>query len=83
MQHIHRLPAMPRIAPVHPWIIAHRGASAWRPEHTLAAYARAVADGADAIEPDLVMTADGVLVARHGNELSASTDVAARLVTVK
>lgn len=69
---------MTRFNPKHPWIIAHRGASAWLPEHTLAAYARAVADGADAIEPDLVMTADGVLVARHGNELSASTDVAAR-----
>lgn len=65
-------------SPRHPLIIAHRGASAWLPEHTLAAYARAIADGADAIEPDLVMTRDGVLVARHDNELSGSTDVAAR-----
>lgn len=59
-------------------VIAHRGASAWLPEHTLAAYERAIADGADAIEPDLVMTRDGVLVARHENEISATTDVADR-----
>lgn len=59
-------------------VIAHRGASAWLPEHTLAAYERAIADGADAIEPDLVMTRDGVLVARHENEISATTDVAER-----
>ena len=59
-------------------VIAHRGASAWLPEHTLAAYERAIADGADAIEPDLVMTRDGVLVARHENEISATTDVASR-----
>lgn len=59
-------------------VIAHRGASAWLPEHTLAAYARAIADGADAVEPDLVMTRDGVLVARHENEISGTTDVAAR-----
>ncbi|MFZ1837203.1 MAG: glycerophosphodiester phosphodiesterase family protein, partial [Dokdonella sp.] len=57
-------------------VIAHRGASALRPEHTLAAYAKAIADGADYIEPDLVMTGDGVLVARHEVELSRSTDVA-------
>ncbi|MGB0133690.1 glycerophosphodiester phosphodiesterase family protein [Dokdonella sp.] len=57
-------------------VIAHRGASAWHPEHTLAAYARAIRDGADFIEPDLVMSRDGVLIARHENEISASTDVA-------
>lgn len=57
-------------------VIAHRGASALRPEHTLAAYAKAVADGADFIEPDLVMTRDGVLVARHENEIGSTTDVA-------
>ena len=57
-------------------VFAHRGASAWLPEHTLAAYARAMADGADAIEPDLVSTSDGVLVARHENEISVTTDVA-------
>ena len=61
-----------------PVVIAHRGASAWLPEHTLEAYARAIADGADFIEPDLVMTRDGVLVARHESELDATTDVAAR-----
>jgi glycerophosphoryl diester phosphodiesterase len=61
-----------------PWLIAHRGASALRPEHTLAAYALAIEHGADAIEPDLVMTRDGVLVARHENALSDSTDVASR-----
>jgi Glycerophosphoryl diester phosphodiesterase len=58
-------------------VIAHRGASAHLPEHTLAAYARAIADGADFIEPDLVMTRDGALVARHENEISGTTDVAA------
>lgn len=58
-------------------VIAHRGASALRPEHTLAAYAQAIADGADCIEPDLVMTRDGVLVARHDNEIGCTTDVAA------
>lgn len=59
-------------------VIAHRGASALRPEHTLAAYAQAIADGADYIEPDLVITRDGVLVARHESEISRTTDVAAR-----
>lgn len=61
-----------------PVVIAHRGASALLPEHTLEAYARAIADGADFIEPDLVMTRDGVLVARHENEIGATTDVADR-----
>ncbi|MGB7407645.1 MAG: glycerophosphodiester phosphodiesterase [Pontixanthobacter sp.] len=59
-------------------IIAHRGASGERPEHTLAAYERAIDQGADYIEPDLVVTKDGVLVARHENELSGTTDVASR-----
>ncbi len=59
-------------------VIAHRGASALRPEHTLAAYAKAIEDGADLIEPDLVSTRDGVLVARHENEISGTTDVAQR-----
>jgi glycerophosphoryl diester phosphodiesterase len=58
-------------------VIAHRGASACFPEHTLAAYAQAARDGADGIEPDLVMTRDGVLVARHENAIGATTDVAA------
>ncbi|MBJ6120815.1 glycerophosphodiester phosphodiesterase [Sphingomonas mollis] len=59
-----------------PLVFAHRGASAWRPEHTLPAYARAIRDGADYIEPDLVMTRDGVLVARHENDIADTTDVA-------
>lgn len=59
-------------------VIAHRGASGERPEHTLAAYELAIEQGADYIEPDLVPTKDGVLVARHENELSDTTDVAAR-----
>ncbi|WP_277373103.1 glycerophosphodiester phosphodiesterase [Pseudomonas sp. AA-38] len=59
-----------------PLVIAHRGASGYVPEHTLAAYALAVLQGADYIEPDLVMTRDGQLVARHDNELGLTTDVA-------
>ncbi|WP_454710059.1 glycerophosphodiester phosphodiesterase [Cupriavidus nantongensis] len=59
-----------------PLVIAHRGASALRPEHTLAAYAKAIEDGADAIEPDLVITRDGVLVARHENDITGTTNVA-------
>ncbi|WP_408640436.1 glycerophosphodiester phosphodiesterase [Sphingobium chungbukense] len=59
-----------------PFIIAHRGASGERPEQTLAAYERAIDQGADYIEPDLVLTRDGVLVARHENEISGTTDVA-------
>lgn len=60
-----------------PLLIAHRGASGERPEHTIAAYTRAIELGADFIEPDLVLTKDGVLVARHENEISTTTDVAA------
>ena len=59
-------------------IIAHRGASGERPEHTLASYTLAIEQGADFIEPDLVLTKDGVLVARHENEISETTDVSAR-----
>lgn len=59
-----------------PLIIGHRGASGYRPEHTLAAYQLAIEMGADFIEPDLVMTKDKVLVARHENEISGTTDVA-------
>ncbi|WP_271222058.1 glycerophosphodiester phosphodiesterase [Streptosporangium carneum] len=58
-----------------PIVIAHRGASAFRPEHTLSAYEAAIRMGADYIEPDLVSTKDHVLVARHENELSLTTDV--------
>ncbi len=59
-----------------PLVIAHRGASGHRPEHTLEAYALAIAMGADYIEPDLVSTKDGVLIARHENEIGGTTDVA-------
>lgn len=59
-------------------VIAHRGASGERPEHTLASYELAIEQGADFIEPDLVLTKDGVLVARHENEISETTDVADR-----
>lgn len=57
-------------------VMGHRGACALRPEHTLASYALAIRDGADFIEPDLVCTRDGVLVARHENNLTETTDVA-------
>jgi len=59
-----------------PLVIAHRGASGYRPEHTLASYELAIRMGADAIEPDLVSTSDGVLIARHENEISETTNVA-------
>ena len=58
-------------------VIAHRGASGERPEHTLESYRLAIDEGADYIEPDLVMTRDGVLIARHENEIGGTTDVAA------
>jgi glycerophosphoryl diester phosphodiesterase len=75
------LSGMPGLAPVGaggktPLIFGHRGASALRPEHTLGSYAKAIADGADYVEPDLVSTKDGVLVARHEAFLSETTDVA-------
>jgi glycerophosphoryl diester phosphodiesterase len=57
-------------------VIAHRGASGERPEHTLESYRLAIEEGADYIEPDLVMTCDGVLIARHENEIGGTTDVA-------
>ena len=61
-----------------PIVIAHRGASGYLPEHTLAAYSVAILQGADFVEPDLVMTKDGHLVARHDNVLDLTTDVAER-----
>jgi glycerophosphoryl diester phosphodiesterase len=67
--------AMASPEPSAPLIIAHRGASADRPEHTLMAYKLAIEQGADFIEPDLVATKDGQLVARHENEISGTTDV--------
>jgi glycerophosphoryl diester phosphodiesterase len=61
-----------------PVVIAHRGASGERPEHTLEAYRLAIEQGADFVEPDLVSTKDGALVCRHENEISGTTDVASR-----
>ena len=68
--------AQPTLDGKPPIVIAHRGASGERPEHTLASYRLAIEQGADFIEPDLVLTKDGVLVARHENEISETTDVA-------
>jgi glycerophosphoryl diester phosphodiesterase len=59
-----------------PVVIGHRGACGYLPEHTLASYFVAIQDGADYVEPDLVMTKEGVLVARHENEIGGTTDVA-------
>lgn len=64
-------------------IIGHRGASGYRPEHTLESYELAIRMGADFIEPDLVMTKDKVLIARHENEISETTDVAAKFPKLK
>lgn len=61
-----------------PIVIGHRGASGLRPEHTLASYELAIDLGADYIEPDLVSTKDGVLIARHENDITGTTDVANR-----
>lgn len=74
-QHAVHLMEDPKVAPI---VIAHRGASGERPEHTPMAYRLAIAQGADFIEPDLVITKDGHLVARHENEIGGTTDVAAR-----
>jgi glycerophosphoryl diester phosphodiesterase len=60
-----------------PLVIGHRGASGYRPEHTLASYRLAIDMGADYVEPDLVSTKDHVLVARHENDITGTTDVAA------
>ncbi len=71
------LPAMaqPKSRPI---VIAHRGASGERPEHTLLGYRLAIAEGADFIEPDLCLTKDGHFVVRHENEIAGTTDVAGR-----
>lgn len=61
-----------------PLVIGHRGASGYRPEHTRSAYALAFELGADSVEPDIVATRDGVLVLRHENDISVTTDVASR-----
>ncbi len=66
----------PKEREAEPLVIGHRGASGYRPEHTLAGYRLAAEQGADFVEPDLVSTKDGVLVARHENEIGGTTDVA-------
>lgn len=66
-----------------PLIIAHRGASGHRPEHTIEGYTLAIDMGADAIEPDLVSTKDGALIARHENEIGGTTDVAGKFASRK
>jgi glycerophosphoryl diester phosphodiesterase len=71
------LPAMAQPKPK-PIVIAHRGASGERPEHTLLGYRLAIAEGADFIEPDLCLTKDGHFVVRHENEIAGTTDVAGR-----
>ncbi|QJU52460.1 glycerophosphodiester phosphodiesterase family protein [Herbiconiux sp. KACC 21604] len=68
---------MTQNTPARPLVIGHRGASGYRPEHTEAAYRLAFAQGADAVEPDVVFSRDGVAVVRHENEISGTTDVAA------
>src|SRR4051794_13877824 len=67
------LTALPFASPV---VVGHRGAAGYRPEHTLASYRLAAEQGADYLEPDLVSTRDGVLVARHEPEIGGTTDVA-------
>jgi glycerophosphoryl diester phosphodiesterase len=71
------LTGTPALAQNSPLVIAHRGASGLRPEHTRAAYELAIDQGADVIEPDLVMSRDGAFVVRHENEIGGTTDVAA------
>lgn len=61
-----------------PLVIGHRGAPGYRPEHTLASYRLAIAQGVDSVEPDLVLSADGVVVLRHESELARTTDIASR-----
>lgn len=67
---------MMRLSSKPPIVIGHRGACGYRPEHTLASYELAIEMGADYIEPDVVSTKDGVLIARHENEISETTNVA-------
>ena len=65
--------SVPRKSPL---VIGHRGAPGYRPEHSRSSYELALAMGVDAVEPDVVATKDGVLVVRHENEISGTTDVA-------
>jgi glycerophosphoryl diester phosphodiesterase len=69
-------PAFQTLSGEAPLVIGHRGASGERPEHTLASYQLAIDQGADFIEPDLVLTQDGVMIARHEPNITATTDVA-------
>lgn len=69
-------PALLTLDGQQPLVVAHRGASGYLPEETYEAYVKAIELGADVIEPDLISTKDGVLIARHDPELSISTDVA-------
>lgn len=64
--------------PNRPLVIGHRGAPGYRPEHSRSSYDLAIAAGVDAVEPDVVPSADGILVVRHENEISGTTDVSAR-----
>ncbi|WP_345801616.1 glycerophosphodiester phosphodiesterase family protein [Microbacterium sp. AZCO] len=66
---------MPRSRPL---VIGHRGAPGYRPEHSRSSYALALAMGVDAVEPDVVVSRDGVLVVRHENEIGSTTDVSTR-----
>lgn len=70
--------AAPTLDGAKPLVVGHRGASGYRPEHTLESYKLAIEQGADFIEPDLVATKDGVLVVRHEPMLSGTTDVSTR-----
>lgn len=72
------VPNPPAFCQSKPLVIAHRGASGYLPEHSMAAYLKAIEQGADIIEADLVPTRDGILISRHENELNLSTDVASR-----
>jgi glycerophosphoryl diester phosphodiesterase len=78
MHAIESLAIRPATGTRRPVIVGHRGAPTYRPEHTAASYELAIDLGADLIEPDVVVSRDGALVARHESELSHSTDVAAR-----
>lgn len=69
----------PTLAGERPLVIGHRGASGYLPEHTLEGYKKAIELGADFIEPDLVATKDGVLIARHEPNITGTTDVATRV----
>jgi glycerophosphoryl diester phosphodiesterase len=78
MRAIESLALRPATRPAQPVVIGHRGAPAYRPEHTAASYELAIDLGAQLIEPDVVVSRDGVLVVRHESELSLSTDIAGR-----